>query len=60
MVEGTTCRNRTVSSDSHLQIGQRWSDWHHLDSSGAVNHQFQGPCVRIFLRPNLGIVAVHV
>ena len=28
--EGATCRNRTVSSDSHLQIGHWWSDLHHL------------------------------
>ena len=28
--EGATCRNSTVSSDSHLQIGHWWSDKHHL------------------------------
>ena len=26
-----TCRNSTVISDNHLQIGHRWSDQHHLD-----------------------------
>ena len=26
-----TCRNRTVISNSHLQIGHQWSDQHHLD-----------------------------
>ena len=26
-----TCRNSTVSSDSHLQIGHQWSDQRHLD-----------------------------
>ena len=29
--EGATYRNSRVSSDSHLQIGHRWSDQHHLD-----------------------------
>ena len=29
--EGATCRNSTVSSDSHLGIGHRWSDQRHLD-----------------------------
>ena len=29
--EGATCRNSTVSSDSHLAIGRQWSDQHHLD-----------------------------
>ena len=29
--EGPTCRNSTVSSDSHLQIGHQWSDQCHLD-----------------------------
>ena len=24
------CRNSTVSSDSHLEIGHRWSDQRHL------------------------------
>ena len=28
--EGATCRNSTVSSDSHLEIGHLWSDQHHL------------------------------
>ena len=29
--EGATCRNNTVSSDSHLEIGHQWSDQRHLD-----------------------------
>ena len=29
--EGVTCRNSTVSSDSHLQSDHWWSDQHHLD-----------------------------
>ena len=29
--EGATCRNSTVSSDSHLEIGHQWSDQCHLD-----------------------------
>lgn len=28
--ERATHRNSTVSYDSHLQIGQRWPDQHHL------------------------------
>ena len=28
--EGATCRNTTISSDSHLEIGHQWSDQHHL------------------------------
>ena len=28
---GATCRNSTVSSDSHLQVGHRCSDQSHLD-----------------------------
>lgn len=59
-MEGVLHAETAVSSDSHLQTGQRWADRRHLDSSGAVNHQFQGPCVPTFLRPNLGIVAAHV
>ena len=27
---GTTCKNSTVISDSHLQTGHRWSNQHHL------------------------------
>ena len=38
--EGATCRNSTVSSGSHLEIGHQWSDQHHLgcsrDSSSIV------------------------
>ena len=26
-----TCRNRTVSSNCHLEAGHRWFDQHHLD-----------------------------
>ena len=26
-----TCRNSTVVSNNHLQIGHQWSDQHHLD-----------------------------
>ena len=29
--EGATCRNSTVSSDGHLEIGLQWSDQQHLD-----------------------------
>ena len=29
--EGATCRKSTVNSDSHLEIGHRWSDQRHLD-----------------------------
>ena len=29
--EGAICRNSTVSSDRHLQIGHQWSDQLHLD-----------------------------
>ena len=29
--EGATCRNHTVSSDSHLEIGHQWSNQSHLD-----------------------------
>ena len=29
--EEATCRNSTVSSDSHLEIGHQWSDQYHLD-----------------------------
>ena len=28
---GATCRNSTVSSDGHLEIGHWWSHQHHLD-----------------------------
>ena len=31
---GTTCRNSTVSSDSHLQIGHQWFDQCHLGGFG--------------------------
>ena len=38
--EGAACRNNTVSSGSHLEIGHRWSDRRHLgcsrDSSSLV------------------------
>ena len=39
---GATCRNNTVSSDSHLEIGHRWSDQRHLDCSfpGSVCSHF--------------------
>ena len=29
--EVATCKNSTVSSDSHLEIGHQWIDQHHLD-----------------------------
>ena len=29
--EEATCRTSTVSSDSHLEVGDRWSDQSHLD-----------------------------
>ena len=29
--EETTCRNSTVSSDSHLETGHQWSDQCHFD-----------------------------
>ena len=47
--KGATCRNSTVSSDSHLEIGHRWSDQHHLD--GLSTLQFQGVCIH-FLKAN--------
>ena len=28
---GPTCKNSTISSDNHLEIGHRWSDQHHLE-----------------------------
>ena len=56
--KGATCRNSTVSSDSHLEIGHRWSDQCHLDSLSTL--QFQGWFVSISLRPILRIVAVYV
>ena len=51
--ERATCRNSTVSSDSHLEI-----DLHGLDCT--VNLQFQGQFVPISLRPVLGIVAACI
>ena len=30
--KGAPCRNSTVSSDRHLEIGHQWSDHHHFDS----------------------------
>ena len=56
--KGATCRNSTVSSDSHLEIGHRWSDQRHLD--GLSTLQFQGLFVSISLSPILRIVAVYV
>ena len=52
------CRNSTVSSDSHLETGHRWSDLHYLDcfryslffSTGYFH----------FLRPVLRTVADYV
>ena len=60
--EGAPSKNSTVSSDSHLQIGHRWSDQCHFDcfSLGTVNLQCQGPFVPISLWPVLRIVTTHV
>ena len=46
--EGATCRNSTVSSDSHLQIGHQGSAQHYVGYLGTVILQFQGPLVPIF------------
>ena len=56
--EGATCRNSTVSSDSHLETGHWWSDLCHLDGFSIL--QFQGLFVSISLRPILRIVAACV
>ena len=56
---GATCRKSTASSDSHLQIGHRWSD----QSSGLFEVQLtfsSGVSLFLFLRPVLGVVAVCV
>ena len=49
----------TVSTHSHLELGHRWSNQHHL-VLGTVNLQFHGWFVSIALKPTLGIVAAHV
>ena len=43
--ERATCRNGTVISNSRLQIGHQWSDWHHLGCLDTVHRQFR---VRLF------------
>ena len=45
--EGATCRNSTVSSDSHLEVGHPWSDQHHLGCLGSVCFHFLRPVVQI-------------
>ena len=50
--EGATCKNRTVSSDSHLQIGHRWSDQQRLGCL-PVHLRFQGPFAPVYLWPVL-------
>ena len=45
--------------DSANEIGHRWFDQRHLDSS-IVNLQFQGQFVSVCLRPVLRIVAAYV
>ena len=51
--------NSLSSSDSHLEIGHRWSTSIILIVSGTVNLQFQVPFVSISLRPILGIVTAY-
>ena len=57
--KGAMCRNSTVSSDSHLEIGHAvvWSASFWLSS---VNLQFEGRFVPVSLRPVLRIVAAYV
>ena len=45
--EGVTCRNSTVSSDSHTEIGHLWSDQSHLDCFKNSSVRFKGPFVSI-------------
>ena len=45
--EGATCRNSSVSSDRHLEVGHPWSDQHHLGCLGSVCFHFLRPVVQI-------------
>ena len=58
--EGATCRNSTVSSDSHLEIGHRWSDQGHLDCFRYSYSSLPVMVVFISLRPILRIVVAYV
>ena len=58
--EGATCRNSTVSSDSHLQTGPQWSDQHHLDCFKYSYSSVPESVCFHFSRSVLGIVAAYV
>ena len=58
--EGATCRNSTVSSDSHLAVAIGGLTSIILIVLSAVSLHFQGQLVLISSRPVLGIVAAHV
>ena len=45
--ERATCRNGTVISNSRLQIGHQWSDWHHLGCLDTVHRQ--SVCSHLFV-----------
>ena len=54
MKERAACRDSTISSDSHLQVGHQWFDHCHVDGFNTVW------LVAISLRPILGTVAACV
>ena len=58
--QGITCRNRTVISDSHLELSCGGLTSTILTVLSTIDPQFQGWFVPICLRPILRIVAVYV
>jgi len=57
--EAGACRNCTVWSDSHHEIGDQWSDQYHLDClKYSLSLVFRS--VPISLRPSLRTVAADV
>ena len=57
---GAPCRNLTVSSDCHLEIGHWWCEQNILIVLSTGSLQFQGLFVPISLRPNLRTVAAYI
>ena len=58
--EGVTCRNSTVSSDSHLEVGHQQSDQRHRDGFRYSLSSVLGSVCSCFLRPILRVVAASL
>ena len=58
--EGVTCRNSTVSSDSHLEVGHQQSDQRHRGGFRYSLSLVLGPVCLCFLRPVLRTVAASL